>query len=83
MKSKVIETFKERFDHNRIYEEGKPYPQGDYKPTKERIEELSTKNNDYGRPFIEIKKVAEKPATKTKRKVDKDKLADQDANDKG
>lgn len=79
MEHVVLETFKERFDHNRIYEEGKPYPQGDYEPTDERIEELSTKNNSYKRPFIGPKKADKKPATKAKSKEVKSKVADKDA----
>lgn len=52
MAHKVLETFKEKHDNDRIYEEGKPYPQGDFKPTKKRLKELSTDTNKYGRPFI-------------------------------
>lgn len=78
MKFKVLEDFKERYDHNRIYEKDSEYPVGDFKPTDERIEELSTKNNDYSRPFIKAIKIEKKPAVKAKSKV-----ADKDAEHKG
>lgn len=54
MKYKVIETFREKHDGGKIYKEGKPYPSGKFKPTKKRIEELSSENNSYGRPFIKV-----------------------------
>lgn len=52
MAHKVLVTFKEKYDDNRIYEEDSPYPQGDFKPTEERIAELSTEKNEYGYAFI-------------------------------
>lgn len=53
MAYKVLETFREKHDNDRIYEEGHSYPADDFKPTKKRLKELSTNQNDYERPFIE------------------------------
>ncbi|GKV69850.1 hypothetical protein NCCP2716_23480 [Sporosarcina sp. NCCP-2716] len=64
MKFVVLEDFKERFDHNRIYEKDGEYPVGGFEPTEERIKELSTKKNDYGRPFIKALKADKKNAQK-------------------
>lgn len=61
MTHKVINTFKEKHDNDRVYESGKLYPQGDYKPSKKRLEELSKRNTKYGMTFLE-----ELPETKPK-----------------
>lgn len=64
----VVSEFKERYDNDRVYEVGKPYPLGDFKPTKKRIEELSTKHPEYGVVFIKEDKPKEEKAKKTKKK---------------
>lgn len=64
----VVNTFKEKHDDDRVYEAGKPYPQGDFKPTKKRIEELSAKHAEYGVVFIKEEKPKEEKAKKTKKK---------------
>lgn len=68
MSHKVENTFKEKYDNNRVYEAGKPYPQGDYKPTKKRIEELSAKHPEYGVVFIKEDKSKEEKVKKPKKK---------------
>lgn len=61
MTYKVVNTFKEKHDNDRIYKAGKPYPADGFKPTKKRIEELSVKHPKYGVIFIEEVPEKEKP----------------------
>ncbi|WP_346207619.1 hypothetical protein NSS91_16060 [Caldifermentibacillus hisashii] len=53
MAYRVINRFKDSMDNNRLYEVGEEYPKGDYKPTKERIKELSSVHKKYKKAFIE------------------------------
>ena len=53
----VVNDFTDLQDDNYVYRAGKPYPRKG-KPTKKRIEELSTKNNK--RKTVFIKEVDEK-----------------------
>ncbi|OCA84489.1 hypothetical protein A8F94_17495 [Bacillus sp. FJAT-27225] len=63
----VTNDFRDTEDANHVYKVGDPYPrEGDYKPTKKRIEELSKTHPKYKVAFI--KKVAEKG----KKKKDKE-----------
>ncbi len=56
---KVIHSFKDLKDSNYVYHEGKDtYPRKGLKPTKKRIEELSSTQNKLGKVLIE--KVEEK-----------------------
>lgn len=50
----AIEEFKEKFHKNRIYKANEPYPAKGFKADPERIEELSTSKNKYGRPFLHV-----------------------------
>lgn len=53
MKYKVINRFKDLKDNNKIYEVGEEYPKGKTKPTKKRIEELTSVHPKHGVAFIE------------------------------
>lgn len=48
----VVKSFKDLQDGQRIYRVGDEYPRKGYKPTKKRIEELSTSKNRRGEPLI-------------------------------
>jgi hypothetical protein len=48
----VIKSFKDLQDGQHIYRAGDEYPRKGYKPTKKRIEELSTSKNLRGEPLI-------------------------------
>lgn len=58
MAYKVLETFRDT--DGRIFNEGDSYPYSTV--TKERLTELSTDGNKYGRPFI--KETKEKKSSK-------------------
>lgn len=60
-KFKAISRFTDLQDNNKVYNEGETYPRDGYKPTAERIAELSGFNNNAGRPLIEavIEQVAD------------------------
>ena len=50
---KVIHSFKDLKDNNHIYHEGKDtYPREGLKPTKKRIDELSSNKNKLGEVLI-------------------------------
>ena len=53
MKYKVLHSFRDKDNNNILYEAGKEYPRGGYKPTKKRIEELSKKHKHHKVAFIE------------------------------
>lgn len=59
MAYKVLETFTEKNDNDRLYKAGEPYPAEDFKPTKRRLKELASDQNKYGYPFIEEVEVEE------------------------
>jgi hypothetical protein len=65
MAYKVINSFRDATDKNRVYKEGDEFPAGDSKPSKKRIEELSKQHPKYKRSFIE--EVKEKSKKKTKK----------------
>jgi hypothetical protein len=67
MAYKVINSFRDATDKNRVYKEGDEFPAGDSKPSKKRIEELSKQHPKYKRSFIEEVK------EKSKKKPKKDK----------
>jgi len=48
----VVKSFKDLQDGQRIYRVGDEYPRKGYKPTKKRVEELSTNRNLRGEPLI-------------------------------
>lgn len=58
---KVIHSFKDLKDNNHIYHEGKDkYPREGLKPTKKRIDELTSTKNKIGKVLIEkIEQTAE------------------------
>lgn len=60
MAYKVLEKFRDT--DGRIFEEGDSYPFSTV--TKERLTELSTDGNKYGRPFIEEIKEPKKKSSK-------------------
>jgi hypothetical protein len=53
MTYKVVNDFIDTQDNNKHYKVGETYPQGDHKPTKKRIAELSKTHPKYKRIFIE------------------------------
>ena len=67
MAYKVIARFRDKDE--RIFEVGDSYPFSTV--TKERLEELSTKNNKYGYPFVEEVKEPKKPTKKAEKEGDK------------
>lgn len=64
MAYKVINRFIDSKNKNVEYKVGDDYPKGNYKPSKERIEELSHKHPKYGRAFIEVVKEDDKTPSK-------------------
>ncbi|WP_432352665.1 hypothetical protein [Sporosarcina sp. A2] len=68
MNYKVINTFKEKHDNDRVYKAGDPYPADGFKPTKNRIEELSVKHPEYDVVFIKEDKLKEEKVKKNKKK---------------
>ncbi|TYR75579.1 hypothetical protein FZC79_10455 [Rossellomorea vietnamensis] len=61
---KVINAFTDTQDNNRRYKVGDEFLQGNSKPTKKRLEELSNKHPKYKRAFIE--EVKEKSSGRAK-----------------
>lgn len=53
MTYKVINSFYDKENNNEQYLVGDSYPRGDYQPTDERIEALSTQHPKYQKVFIE------------------------------
>lgn len=51
----VIKPFKDGKDNDRLYKVGDKYPRRGLRPTKKRIEQLSTSANPMGYAFIEEK----------------------------
>ena len=64
MAYKVVNSFFDKEDGNRLYEVSQSYPRTGFKPSKERIELLSSDNNNEKKVFIKEvvkkKKVDEK-----------------------
>ncbi|MDW4458533.1 hypothetical protein QI052_12165 [Staphylococcus saprophyticus] len=60
-KYEVIANFRDGEDKNKLYEVGDTYPKpANKKVSKSRIESLSSKDNQIGKPFIkEIEEVKE------------------------
>ena len=56
MEYKVLIAFTDSKDNRYVYQSGDTYPHSGYVPTKERIAELSGKNNTFGTPLIELVK---------------------------
>lgn len=70
MAYRVVNDFTDTKDKNKEYKRGDEYPRGAYKPSKERIEELSQIHPRYNLIFIEevasnTKKTTTKTAAKT------------------
>lgn len=64
MAYKVVNSFFDKEDKNRLYEVGQSYPRTGLKPSKERIEFLSSDKNDEKKVFI--KEVVKKKAKSEK-----------------
>ena len=56
---KVLEFFTDLQDNNYAYSVGAEYPRKGYKPTDERIKELSGSGNVRGRAVIAVENAAE------------------------
>lgn len=52
MEYKVINKFYDKQDSNIFYNVGDKYPKGTHKPTKKRIEELTSEHPEYKVAFI-------------------------------
>lgn len=66
--AKVIKSFFDLQDSNYEYKVGDTYPRKDYKPTKERIDELAGDKNKLGFAVIEVEKPKEETKPKKKSK---------------
>lgn len=53
----IYKAFKDLEDDNYLYKKGDTYPREGLKPTKKRINELSSKKNKIGEVLIEAVKV--------------------------
>lgn len=53
----IYDIWKDLEDDNHIYKKGDTYPREGLKPTKKRINELSSKKNKIGEVLIEAVKV--------------------------
>ncbi|NMH67287.1 hypothetical protein HF072_00520 [Bacillus sp. RO3] len=51
----VVNEFQDLEDDKKVYKVGEAYPKGDYKPSEERVKELSSEHPKYKRVFIEAK----------------------------
>lgn len=60
----VIIRFSDVQDDGYTYVEGDVYPRKGYKPSEERIAELSGKDNAFGKPIIKAIKKNEKKSEK-------------------
>ncbi|MGD7021775.1 hypothetical protein ACQCVK_04230 [Rossellomorea vietnamensis] len=71
---KVVNGFTDAQDNNKVYKPGPDsfYPKGDYKPSKERIEELSTVHPKHKRIFIEAVEDAGAAADETDEEKEKE-----------
>lgn len=65
----VIKGFIDLQDDNHLYEVGQTYPRSGYKPTDERIVELSGSNNKRGKPLIKARQNAAESVTEGKQEV--------------
>lgn len=50
----VVKTFADLEDKRRLYEVGHPYPREGVEPTPERIEALTSSDNNRGEPVIKV-----------------------------
>ena len=64
----VIWAFKDLQDDEYRYEKGDTYPRAGYKPTDERIDELSGSNNKRGKPLIKASEDSAQSVTEAKPK---------------
>ena len=64
----VLWAFKDLQDDEYRYEKGDSYPRTGYKPTDERIDELSGSNNKRGKPLIKARENAAESVTEGKPK---------------
>lgn len=53
MPYKVINRFHDAEDNNRLYRKGDEFPQGDSKPSKERIKQLTSVHPEHKKAFIQ------------------------------
>lgn len=66
MTYKVLNKFKDADDNNTFYDVGDEYPKGSYKPTKKRIEELSSTHPKHQTVFIEeVAKISKSDSKKS------------------
>lgn len=73
IKYEVISKFVDLIDNKHVYEVGDSYPRDNYKPTDERIKELSTVNNKLKKAVIKAVEnnepiVSDKPKSRTRAK---------------
>lgn len=69
---KVVHSFKDLQDDEKLYKVGDKYPRAGYKPTEKRIAELLGKRNKIGEPLIkEVEKPKKSKTSETKRPVKK------------
>ena len=69
---KVIKAFTDLQDNNHSYKINDVYPREEYKPSEDRIAELSGINNLQGKPLIELVDVkAESPKKATAKRASK------------
>jgi hypothetical protein len=66
----VVNGFTDLEDNKKKYKAGKPYPRGEYKPTEERIEELSSVHPKHKRIFIEAIEEPNPDDTEEKEKME-------------
>jgi len=64
MKYIVVNPFYDKEDKNTYYQVGDEYPKGDFKPTVERVEELSTEHPKHKKSFIEEVETDEEKAAR-------------------
>jgi hypothetical protein len=72
MTYKVVNGFTDTQDNNKVYKVGNTYPKGNYKPSEERIEELSSVHPKLKRIFIEAIE-ADEGTDKTEQEQDDEK----------
>lgn len=82
MAYRVVNDFEDSKDKGKAYKRGEEYPRGAYKPSKERIEELSKIHPKYNLIFIEEIPEPKSTSTKTKTAAKKADKGSDDKNDK-
>ena len=68
---KVVKAFTDLQDNNYVYNAGDSFPRNGYKPSKERVKELASKDNKRNTVLIEKEPTVEQPKIASDEEVEK------------